>query len=397
MNRNRFLRDAGITGGGGTPPIVDLTQVPPTPPTELSADERQAILREAYDGDRLKDGYVMDEVTGLPYKEGEQPQGTAAPVEGLDAEGNLQEGYELVEGVPTKIAAPGTTDDNDPKNFFDIVETITGVPIQVDYEGADPTTPEGMAKRESAVMQHGINQFEEYLKTSVPDAYAYLLHRQSGGTKEEFFQSNANPSLPTLAEFEASADLQANIVKTSLMQRDVPADIAQATVDSYIKANVLKDKALEYYKSYEAAQATQIEAIRRNQEENDKRFNAEVAAVLTTVDDTINGGAIKFIIPDAKRTEFSKFVKERIRYSEGGFYITQPIAKDNVNSLIESLFIQYSGNDLKRLIAKEARSVAVEQFKFRVKADQSAEKGSAPAKTDSNKYIPLSEFITPKR
>jgi hypothetical protein len=394
MNRNRFQRDPGVSNGAGETPIQDLSQVPPTLPesTELSPEQRQAILREAYDGEHLKAGYIMDEATGLPYKEGERPYGAPALAEGLNEDGTLQDGYELVEGVPTKIDEQAPAEDANSKNFFDIVETITGVTVAVDYGESDPTTPEGMAKREKAVMDHGVTMFEEYLKNSVPDAYAYLLHRQGGGTKEEFFQSNTNPSLPSLPEFESSADIQANIVKTSLTQRGVPEEVAQATVDSYIKANVLKEKALVIYKDYDNAQKEQIEAIRRNQEESDRRFNEEVKSVMSVVDETINSGSIKFIIPEAKRTEFATFVKERIRYSDGGFYITQPIAKDSANSLIESLFIQYSGNDLKKLIAKEARTVATEQFKFKVRADQEAEKKGTTPVQEKRKYIPLSEI-----
>lgn len=390
---NRFQRDHGVLSGAGGEEIVDLSQVPPAAaaPVELTDAERQIILREAYDGDNLKPGYVLDEASGLPYKEGELPPGATAPtaVEGMDAEGNLLEGYELVEGVPTKIEEQSG---EDPKNFFDVVEAITGVPIQVDYGETDPATPEGMAIRERAVMDHGVSVFEDYIKNSVPDAYAYLLHRQAGGTKEEFFQSNANPSLPTIDIFEASSDLQASLIKSSLVNRGVPEDIAQATVDSFIKANTLKEKSMVIYKELDGAQQAQIANIKKIQEENDKRFNAEVKAVMTTVDETINTGSIKFIIPDAERTEFANFVKERIRYSEGNFYITQSIAKDNVNTLIESLFIQYSGNDLKKLIDKEARSVATEKFKFKVKTDAAAEKKTVPLEAEKRKNIPLSQI-----
>ena len=391
----RFFRDPGTGDAGGgvvEPTGASLAEIRNE---TMDADTRQQFLKAGYepDGTTLKDGYVLDEVSGLPYipREDDDKPPADDNANPYDDQGKLLDGWELVDGVPVKKEAPADdpADEIDESlEFFNIVETITGIPLQVDYGETDPTTPEGIALREKAAVAHGANSFETYIQTTFPDAYAYLLHRQAGGSKDAFFRENSNPSLPSQVEFEESADLQAEIVKNSLLARDVPAEVAQATVDNYIANNTLKAKALAIYKEVDKAQKDQIAQIQKTQREADEQFNRAVDSVMQSVDNSITAGEIRYIIPEADQVKFAEFVKEKIRYANGDFYIKE----DNLSKLIESLFIQYSGNDLKKLVAKEARTIATEQFKLRLKKDAAAgTKGSAPA-PNVPKHIPLSQI-----
>ena len=134
----------------------------------------------------------------------------------------------------------------DVESFWKEVEQITGESIQIDYGGTDPLSPAGVALREMKIRGDAALKFEQYLKQTDPRGYAYLLHREAGGSDEEFFAKKSFV-LSDREEFENSIEQQSSLLKHSLTEKGVPEEVAQATIDKYIKDNVLKEKALEYY------------------------------------------------------------------------------------------------------------------------------------------------------
>lgn len=277
-------------------------------------------------------------------------------------------------------------------DFYKAVETITGIEVPVEYGEIDPLVPEGVALREKAIYDLAQETFDAHLRETLPEAYAFFMHLQAGGKKSDFF-SAANVDVPTREAFDASPDLQATMVKRALVVRGVPEDIATATVDSYIKNSILKEKASEFYTEYEAAQQKQLADLEARQRENEREFNSKVNSIITDIESTISDGTIKYVIPETKRGDFSNYVKDRIRYTDGEFYATQLLTKESMKSVIESLFLQYSGNDLKSVIEKESRVLATKRLKTNVLKDKQKEKGNTEKVSAPTKYVPLGELF----
>lgn len=330
-------------------------------------------------------------------------------LEGLDAEGNVLEGYQrLDDGTIAKVEDPAEKPaegesseeapaEENPEDFFKEVENITGKQYTIDYGGVDPTTPAGIAIRDEVIEKSTIEEWEKNLKENYPDAYAYLLHRSMGGSKEEFFTADSTPTIPTREELESSSDIQASIVRTALASNDIPEDVIKATIDSYIKNNTLKTKAEELYNKFESAQTEQIARLQRAQEEQDAQFQRETRTALETIESSINSDALGIVIPTAKKPEFSNFVKEKLRYSDGSFYFVQPLEKDKLSSTLSSLYLQFVGNDLSKMIRKEAGIKTVQKLRTTIAKAAAAEKNGTEKPEVKEDFIPLSAFMPKQR
>jgi len=347
---------------------------------ESSPEQQEALKAEAYDGDVLKPGYTLDDTGYIiktePLQEPEDPQ----EPEDSDSPEDPQDPQD-----------PDSPDEN-PLDFFKAVESITGIEVPVEYGDVDPVSPQGVALREQRLMDLSAQKFEDYLKTTFPDAFAFFLHRQMGGTKEEFFQESI-PTVPEKNTFEQSAEMQANMVRLALLERGVPEEVADATIESYIKSDTLTEKALQLYDEYEKAQANQLKNIQRIQNEQKAKFDLEVKNTMDIIDTAVDQNAIKFVVPDAKKPEFKNYVKEMIRYSDGQFYIAQPLLAENTNKVLEALFLQFSGNSLKDIIEKESRTLTAQKLKLRAQKDSNTQKGSGANAKPAQQFLTLSDIM----
>jgi len=364
INR-RLFRDAGLEGGTGAPTLADLTDpnYQPPAPAVPPAGEPPA-------GDPPNPDPVV-------------------PVEGLDEQGNLLEGYELgTDGVPTKIAdtPPGgddtlddVDDDNqDPNEFWKAVENITGIELTVEYpDGVDPLSPEGVALREQTLATTSVDNYDNHLKSTHPRAYAFFLHLQNGGDEESFFEQKS-PTLPTRTDFLSNLDVQAETVKNSLVLKGVPPTVAQATVDAYIKDNVLSEEAVKIYDQYEAAQKKQIADAELLNAENLRQQKEAEKALVSTITNGISK-EMNFVIPQAKVADFTNYVYDNIRMDNGEYYLVQPINKETVKPTLEALYLQYVKGDLRSLVERQAKTKAVQRLRLNIEKDSKAKAGGEGA------------------
>lgn len=381
MYRNRFYRDPA-TGedSGGTLTQDELDE-------QKYLQEQEDLKKEAYDGDTLKPGYILGLDNQVIKDTNYQP-----PVEGLNEDGSLQDGYEKDEdGNVVKIEVVEDTTE-EASSFYEAVHAITGRPIEVDYGTVDPISPEGVALRERHVRDAAIEEWDKNLRENNPRAYAYFLHTESGKPDEEFFEQKSF-SIPDVTKLETSTDLQSELVKKALVAKGVPEEAAQLTVESYIKANTLKEKALSIQKEYQDASVEQLKKLEQEQARHREEFNVQVKSVLDMVDNSIVSGNLRFVVPEAKQAEFTTFVKDRIQYNQdGNFYFTQVITPKDIKGQLESLFVQFNGGNLKDIVEKQATKLVAQRLRSTIQRDRATQSsGSEQVKTE-NKYIPLGDI-----
>jgi hypothetical protein len=374
INR-RLLRDPNPGGSGGVPTLSDLTDPNYTPPTPPSND---------------------------PPAGDPPPAEPVAPVEGLDEQGNLLDNYERnADGVPTKKedTPPANDDDDnsvddqgieDSSDFWKAVEDITGIELAIEYpEGVDPLSPEGVALREQTLASSAVDNYDNHLKETHPRAYAFFLHLQNGGTEEDFFEQKA-PTLPTRTEFLNNLDVQAETVKNSLILKGVPPTVAQATVDVYLKDNVLSDEAVKIYDQYEHAQKKQIADAELMNSENLRRQKENERALVNTVNEGITK-EMNFVIPQAKVKDFTNFVYDNIRQDSGEYYLVQPINKESIKTTLEALYLQYVKGDINSLVERQAKNKAVQRLRLNMEKDSRAKAGGEGAGS-SKKNLTLGDI-----
>lgn len=346
--------DTPIQGGDGTPKPPDISQVPP--------------------------------VTDTPPE----------PVEGLNADGTLQDGYEKdADGKVVKKdtpAEPPSTDDEpaddaSAKDFYKQVNQITGEEVAVDFGETDPLSPEGVALRDKAIRQDAVQKFEDYLRTTDPRAYAYMLHREAGGSDEEFFAEKTFV-LSDEQTFNTSIDIQTSILKQDLLDKGVPAEIVEATIAKYIKDNVLTEKATGAYTVMKKAQEQQMKEIERVQNEQKQQFQNQVTSITNTISKGINDGNLNFIIPEAKKAAFNEYIKQNLRYDNGKFYVVNELG-ENLKEILESQYFQFVKGDLSALIKKEAKTQTTQRLRTTVNRANNTNPKGADVGNQNKDYVPL--------
>ncbi len=380
---------ADIEGGDGTQKPVNLdaaAQAAADQAAQAAAAaeaEYQALVKEAKNEDgSLKPGYK--EENGKVVKDPDYNPNAAAA--GAEGDGDDGDGNGAGEG------------DDDPLAFWTDVNKLHGREFQIEYpEGVDPISPEGAYHREKVIMQQAVNDFESYLQKADPRAYAYMLHRQAGGSDDDFF-SEKTVSLPEYNTFKESTDVQVSVYKSSLIQKGLDAESAQLLVDKAIKDGKLFDQADVAYKAIEKSHAQQLADIEAANQRAQETYTSSVNKLNQSLTVAVSEGkGLNIAIPDTEKPGFLEFVREKVEYDSrtGKFLLVQPIADEELNRQLESLYLLYKKGDLKSLIQREAQTQNVRRLKKVVdKSKQGQNSGgqAAPAGRQPGSFVALGDL-----
>jgi len=375
MKFNRIYRDAGLEGAGASklPSLADLDDPNYKPPTD-------------------------------PNKPGEE-----STVEGLDADGNVLDGYtrqqdgtivknpetpedgEEGEGEESSNGEENPEEDTTPEAFYNAVSAQTGIEIEVDFGTVDPLSPEGVALRDLALVQQVRNNFEEALKTEYPRAYAFFLHNKEGGSDEEFFKAPA-PAVIAREVFEEDMDVQEAWIKKDLLKKGLSQTIVDLQVKEYITQGTLTAQALKVYDQVVQDDKLRLQQIQTKEAERQKAFETNVQTLTQEVSSTIKNG-MKSLVPETKQAEFANFVMTHIQHDgESNFFAILPVSKEQLATTMDSLYLQYVKGDLSKVVAKEAKKETVQRLKLKASRDSADKKKNAGDPDTSKKFIPLSEI-----
>jgi hypothetical protein len=102
--------------------------------------------------------------------------------------------------------------------------------------------------------------------------------------------------------------------------------------------------------------------------EEQAQFKQQVTAFEQNVADTI-ASKVNLVIPEAKRTAFTQFIKDNTRHSDGKFFFVQPVEATTLDKQIEALYFQFVKGDLKSLIVKQAKALTVQRLRANLAKD----------------------------
>lgn len=387
-------------------PITGKTPEQPQQQAPPAQQQQQAPPAEGVNADgTLKPGYMrdaQDKVVKDPnYKEPAPQQQPPAKVitaqEAQNADGTLKEGFiKNADGtfaIDPDYEETGDADDETGLKYIGAVEALTGIKYDIKYpENVHPTSPEGMAFRENVIREKAAMDFEEYLKQNDPRAYAYMLHRASGGTDENFFGDQKGFQLPAEADLKASADLQTQVYTQDLLAKGLDAGTAKVLVDMAVKDNTLAAKAEAAWKLIDKAQKDQLSELQRETEKQEKLFNDNLAALTAGIANAIKT-EIGFVVPEAEQATFQQYVLDNMRYDNGKFYVVQEVGQSNLKTLMESLFFQHKKGDLRTLVTKQAATKAAQTLRLRLKDTSKAPSGGSDTAPNNTKNLPLSAIL----
>jgi len=229
MNRQFIYRSPDVDGGGaGTP--------------EPSLSDLGGGSQEGFDNGGLSEEEIAAKAAkqvgiagnpGIPdaaaeaAKQAEEAEAAriaagGKPKDAGDAAGKVETPEEIATREAAEEAAQKAADeagDDGEEDFYAVVDTLRGDKFGegLEYpEGVEPTSPEGVVFREQALEQAAMDRFEADLKDRDPRGYAYLLHRQNGGSDKDFYENNSFV-LPALEDLKDSVDLQRQVYTEGLI------------------------------------------------------------------------------------------------------------------------------------------------------------------------------------
>lgn len=375
------------------------------PGFKLAADGKTAVKDDGAGGQTRPEGVNEDGTLMAGYKkEGDKvvkDPDYISKDDATNADGTLKEGFkQLEDGSFVKdpnYKAPGTGDEGDEGDegdFIAAVENITGVKYTIEYpENIDPVSPEGIAFRENHIREQSAMAFEQYLAQNDPRSYAYMLHRQAGGTDETFFGDNKGFQLPTKEAMQASADSRAAVYKQELMAlNNLDATTAQVLVDAAVKDNSLTTKSDGAWDKLEKAQKDQLKSLQDANDAATKKFENELKELNTTLTTAIKSG-IGFVVPEAEQAGFQKFVIDNLRYDNGKFFVVQNLDQKDLKTMLEALYFQHKKGDLTKIVNKQAQTQAAQKLRLKLKNEKATPGAGAGGGNLDKTNLPLHQIL----
>lgn len=278
-------------------------------------------------------------------------------------------------------------DEDDPTAFWEDVDKLSGDPIEIKwdtYKDADgnlimPDSPQGALIRQHAVEERAIQRFEEALAASDRRGYQYLLHRQAGGTDEQFFAQKTT-ALPPYETFKESIDLQTTFYKQHLIDSGLPEKQAKLVVDDAVKNKEIFELADKAYKEKDKAEQDQTKALQGEIERAQTQYNTQVATLDKLITTEAGSPGLKIIIPEAKKAPFLDFFRSLVTYDQDKkqFVLTQAITKEALPRLLESTYLLHIGGNIKDVVERTAATVVTRRLKRNV------EKSKEPARSQAD-------------
>jgi len=325
---------------------------------DITNEKPLASIEDVNAGDSLD-----DPDTDKPKPPTPEAPKNEKPKDGADKDKEEEETTDDADKDATEGDVP--VEDEDAEKFFAEVAALRGDELDVEYGDVDPMSPEGIVLRDAAVEANAVIQFEATLKAKYPDSYAYFLHTQAGGSREEFFGSGKRVDiLPTEEEISASQQIQETMVLEDLKAKGTSDKHAALIIKAAKEDDELEELAKEALKSKKAANDKYFQEI---EAETAKAIAKQKEAILDMskyVDNVVKEGKIgKLTIPASDQAAFANEFKKNIQISGNDFVYVVKVTNDNIQELFEKEFFGFKKGNLKDLVAVEAKTQNVLRLK----------------------------------
>ena len=284
------------------------------------------------------------------------------------------------EGDDPPAGDDGEGDVQVPEEFYATLDGLYGEDINanIDYGENDPLSPQGVFIRENYVAEKRVAAFEENLKQADPRGYAYLLHRQTGGSDEEFF---AKPStvLPDLQAVKDSVDLQRKVLQQVLLSRGNTEKQTERLIAGAIEDGQLAIEAETAYieiKQRENDDFARADTLNKQQIAKQEKDLSELDTVVNSV--ITSGDGLKLVIPEADKQRFAQSFKNLVHYDNGEFFLLKPLSEKNLSKVMEAELFEYLGGDLKKLVERKATTLNAKRVLGRITKGAPPKGGHTP-------------------
>lgn len=242
------------------------------------------------------------------------------------------------------------------KTIYEQVDELTGAPIVVDYGESDPSSPEGVVKREEAIRDQAIDSFEKQLQAEYPIAYQFLLHSQAGGSPESFFTVNSDDWSKVAITKEDKA-AQETLYRKALALRGTP----QEQIDLFVTTAKDKGKLFEWSSNELAELQRKQTNESKVREEQVKQAKIQEKAVVDNFYSNINKQLEKGItgvnIPVAERKAFTEFFTNNTFVREGQLVFFKALNPAELEQELAAAYFSFKKTNLSDIAERKAKSI----------------------------------------
>lgn len=289
--------------------------------------------------------------------------------------------------------------DSDPETaqkFFDEVQKITGLEVEVDYADVDPLSPQGVALREAAVKDLVLDNFLGELEEKFPVVFKALKHANNGGDPSELFTQTKSRDYSRVDLKEGDEALAKQILTEYYQGKGVKSEekikklleVAEDSKDGLV--GDAKSALEELKKEQEEEKDELLEEQERSAQEQKKKDQILVAAVDEVLDNKQLGS---FKITDRNEgVDFRKFVLENIRRtSDGKYEIATPLDEKNIERQLQYQYFQFKKGDLSKIIQQKVGTEKAKDLKLRLASEQKKKTTTTPEDT-TRKSLSLQDY-----
>lgn len=350
----------------------------------------------------LEDENLLDNEEGLEEEQEEEDEPVITPVKKTktappapkkakkneppkpaepEEEEEEEEQEEVLDSTDTPEGDAEENEEDVSRVFYEKVQSITGVEVEVDYTGVDPISPQGVALREKALVEKTIDDFIERLAEHYPAVHRALEYAHAGGDIADLFRSEKDFSKVTIADDdEAHARLvlqdyyQAKgITNEGRIKRMIDAD---AETDEGI-VKVAQSALAEMVAEQNAQNQQKLVKAQQEQEQarqSDQRF-------LGAISDLVKGGKLDtFKIPQSETQEFFQYVRQRVqRDGKGGYLLVSQLDPTQLEKQLQAEYFKFKKGDLDKLITIKATSLKAKDLKLRLGGKENQPKSTTVA------------------
>lgn len=258
--------------------------------------------------------------------------------------------------------------DNTPtpkKSLYEQVDELNGITLEVDYQGKDPLSPEGVIIREEAIANAAVEDYDAQLKEKFPRAYKFLTHLQAGGKEEDFFNvANNDFSQVTLSKTDVAG--QEAVYRQALAIKGISPEQIDTLVTTAKDKGKLFDQSKIELEALQAKQKADEAKVEQQKEQAIATEEKTVKGFLTALEQTIAKGINGVQIPKAELQAFTRFMASNVYYENGQMIRVTRLDPATFVEELAAGYFRFKKGDLSKVVANKANNLRAEEVRKKI-------------------------------
>lgn len=305
--------------------------------------------------------------------------------------------------IEDKIALEDEKESEDDKldpevatKFFEEVQKITGLEVEVDYKDVDPLSPQGVALRDQAIKEVVLDDFLVEIEEKFPAVYRALKYANDGGDPAELFTQTKTRDYSKV-ELKDGDDALARQILTEYYQiRGVKSEqkLAKLLESDEDSTTGLVGEAKGALEELKADQEEERQEASKEQELRAEERRKKDRVVVAAIDEALESKQLgSFRLTDrTEAAEFRKFVIGNLSRTADGYQLTSDLDEKNIARALQFQYFQFKNGDLSKIIQQKVGTEKARDLKLRLSQDQTKTKKTTVSEDTGKRSPSLQDY-----